>query len=450
MSQTTIAILILLVPVVVTLLLRLDWIPALLMMTVFGEALSTGSVTLSRVVAPFTVFAMILGLPGRRRVRLPRIEVLLAVVAYSAWAFASVAWTVNPDSGFSMGGTGYALAQLGLSIALMLGIIMFVRLERDTVRLMWVAWLMSTITGVISLAQYAGGYTRSVGVSGDANFFAALQVVALPFGALLAIEMRNARTRTIVLLGVAVAVGSIMTSLSRGGILALAAVFLLLSFQPAKTFFRTRARKRTFLLFVGVGAGVLLAASFSALSARTALLFSGGDTGSGRANLWRAAITGWHEHEIRGIGFGAFIGQSNQLLIETPGVSFSDYALRPTGQYVHNAYLESLVELGVIGAALFLALLVTMALSLRATVRRAAATGYRFLSAFGRATLLSLAGFAFTSVFLSTETDRTLWLLVGLSIALPRVLREEQLLNAARQPDTISDSSPVAVATGGI
>jgi len=93
---------------------------------------------------------------------------------------------------------------------------------------------------------------------------------------------------------------------------------------------------------------------------------------------------------------------------------------------VHNAYLESLVELGVIGAALFIGLLVAMALSLRATSRRAQRARLALTSAFGRAMALGLAGFAFTSFFLSTETDRTLWVLVGLTIALPRVLGEEQ------------------------
>jgi O-antigen ligase len=137
-------------------------------------------------------------------------------------------------------------------------------------------------------------------------------------------------------------------------------------------------------------------------------------------------VTGWHEHEVRGIGLGAFIGQSNQLLLETPGVNFSDYDLRSTGQYVHNAYLESLVELGVIGAALFIGLLATMALSLWSTARRSQRAGLMFTSAFSRATMLGLAGFALTSIFLSTETDRTLWVLVGLTIALPRVLSEEQ------------------------
>jgi O-antigen ligase len=425
-SQTTVAVIILTLPVLFVLLLRPDWIPVLLVATVFGEAVQSGSVTASRAAVPLVLLAIVLSLPGRDRIRLPRISLLLLAIAYCAWAVASAAWTVNSDSSFSVGGTGYALAQLGISLVMMLGMVMFVRFGTDLRRLLWAIWLLSSVTGLISIAQYAAGHGRSVGVSGDANFFAAVQVVALPFSALLAIEMRNNRHRAIILSGIAIAVGSIITSLSRGGILALIAVFLLLTLQPARGFFRTRARKRAFLLCVSLGAGILLVASYSALSARTSSLFSGGDQGSGRANLWRAAVTGWHRHEVVGLGLGAFIGQSNQLLLQTPGVNFSDYNLRPTGQYVHNAYLESLVELGAIGAALLIGLLATMALSLRASARRAQGAGQMFIAAFSRAMLLAVAGFAFTSIFLSTETGRTLWVLIGLSIALPRVISEEQ------------------------
>jgi O-antigen ligase len=444
-AQPLVAELIIVAPLLFILLLRLEWIPALLMFTAFGEAINSGSVTLSRAVGPVALLALILGISRRHRIRPTRLGLPLAVIAYSTWAVASVAWTVNPNNSLSIGGTGYSIAQLGLSIVLMLPFIMFVRSREDLVRLMRVTWLLATVTGLISIAQFLGGDWRSVGVSGDANFFAALQVIALPLGALLAIETRSPRLRLLVLIGVAIGVGSIMTTLSRGGILALAAVFVMLSFQPARGFFQTRARKRAFLLVIGVGAGILLAVSYSALSARTSSLFSGGETGSGRTNLWMAAVTGWHTHEVRGIGFGAFIGQSNQLLLETPGVNFSAYELRPTGQYVHNAYLESLVELGIVGAALFIAMLVAMTVSLRTTARDAIAGGQPFISAFARALLLSLAGFAFTSIFLSTETGRMLWVIIGLTIALPRVLIEERRRHQA-EPRRPTEWAPNVVA----
>jgi hypothetical protein len=422
LQQTTYALGVVLLPGVVALIIRPEWLPPVLMVTVFAEALSTGSVTLSRIGGPLALVVMGFALPGRRRRRLPKTGLLVAVVLYSGWALASVLWTVNPYSGFSIGGTGYALASLALSMIYMLAFIMFVSTERDIRRLLWVTWGMSTITGMVSVAQYASGYSRAVGASGDANFFAALQVIVLPVGALLAIEVRENRTRAIILAGLAISVGSIVTSLSRGGILALAAVFVMLSLQPAKSFFRTRARKRAFMAFVVIGAGILLIASFNSLSARAATIFVPSDGGSGRANLWLSAITGWKQTPVIGMGFGAFIGQSNRLLVETPGVNFGAYALRSTGQYISNSYLDTLTETGAIGAALFIGMLATLTYTLRSTARRARALGSRRLFAFTRALMLGFAGWAFTSIFLSTETGRPLWVLVGLTVALPRVL----------------------------
>lgn len=426
LGQLTIAILVVLAPLVVAALVRLEWFPTLVLASAFGEALSIGSLSLSRAIGPVALLAMILGLPGRSRLRARQFMLPFAIVVYTCWALASVAWTVNPDNGLDMTGTGYALAQLGLSIVLMLPLVLFLRTEVDLRRVLKTIWVLAVITGAVSIIQFASGASRSVGTTGDANFFAALQVVVLPLCALLAIETRSPRNRAIVLLGVGVVVGSVITSLSRGGIFALAAMFLLLSFQPAQSFFRTRARKRAFLLCVLVGAAVLLAVSFSALSARTSGLFSSGDTGSGRTNLWRAAVVAWHWHVWIGIGFGAFIGQSNALLLQTPGVNLSAYDLRSTGQYVHNSYLESLTELGVIGLVLFCVILVAIFRSLRRSVREAEAAGLPLTSAFARALLLGFVGYALTSVFLSAETDRTLYTLIGLSLALPRVIREEQ------------------------
>jgi O-antigen ligase len=436
LGQAAIALAIVLAPALIALLLHPEWLPAVLVASAFGEALSTGSLTLSRLAAPLAVLIMVLALPGRSRLRLRGIAVPAAVAVYCLWALASALWTVNPDSSLHQGGTGYALASLGLSLVYMLAIAMFVQSERDVRRLLVTVWSMSVLAGTVSIVQYLSGYSRALGLSGDANFFAALQVIVLPLEVVLANYARRGAVRMVVLAGIAVTVGSIMTSLSRGGILALGAVFALTTLQPARTFFRTRAHKRAFLLVVALGTGVLLLASYSALSARASSLFYTADGGSGRTNLWLAALHGFSDHKLAGIGFGSFLGQSNRLLLQTPGVDFSAYVLRPTGQFVHNAYLESLVELGVVGLALFLALLGSMTAALLRASREAARRGAAFLSSFTRALLLSVAGFALTSIFLSTETDRTLWILLGLSIAMPRVLLKEQPL------ETITRKTP--------
>jgi len=431
-SSSKVAIAIVLVPALMALLLRPDWLPLLLTATIFVEAVSVGGLSISRLTSPLAILLLVLrfGLGGSP-VRFEHKAILLAVGAYLTWTIASVLWSVDlAPTTFSeeSGGTAYAISALVLSITYMFAIAVLTDTEQRLKRVVVLIWGMSVVMGVVAITQYHGESARSMGLSGDPNFFAALQVIALPIGVIVATQIASARTRPIVLVGLAIVIGSILTSLSRGGLLALAAVLVLLSIQPARGFFRTRARKSAFITAAAIGAIVLLAFSYSALSARTSSLSSSGSSGSGRAYLWSAALVAFSEHPVLGLGFGAFPSQANDLLRRTPGVNFRQYALRPQGQPVHNTYLESLTELGVIGAVLFVAVLVSMFVTLRTAIREASAQGKHFLAALGRALQLSLLGFAATSIFLSAETHRTLWVLLGLALALTRVLTSKGAL----------------------
>jgi exopolysaccharide production protein ExoQ len=412
-----------LVPVGIALVLRPRWLPLALAITVFTEAYSVGGISISRVAGPAALALLLLQIRRNGPVRFGGLDrpLLVLIGAYSAWAIASSLWTVNLGGSLQEGGTDYAVLSLLLSATYLVAIAGLVTSEREVHRLVVAVWALSSIMGGLAIAEYLQGSARAVGLSGDANFFASLQIVAIPVGAVLVGHVRTGLQRTIVLGGVGLAVGSVITTLSRGGILALVALTMLLAVQPAGAFFRTRARKRLFLGVLIVGAALLLAISYSALAARTSSLFTTADGGSGRENLWKGAVTGVHQHPVFGLGFGAFTSQANDLMRMTPGVDFSAYRLRVGGQPVHNAYLESLVELGPLGLALFLGMLAAAYRALRRSARLAAQHGSVLISGVSRALSLSLIGFALTSVLLSTETDRTLWFLMALALTLPRI-----------------------------
>lgn len=412
-----------LLPIGVALVLRPRWLPVALAITVFTEAYSVGGVSISRVAGPaaFALLLLQIRRNGPARFRGLDRPLLVVIGAYSAWAMASALWTVNIGGALQEGGTDYAVLSLLLSATYLVAVATLVTNEREVLRLVLAVWALSSIMGALAIAEYLQGTARAVGLSGDANFFASLQIVAIPVGAVLASHVRTGLQRAVVLGGVGLAVGSVITTLSRGGILALLALTLLLAVQPAGAFFRTRARKRLFLGVLIVGAALLLALSYSALAARTSSLFTTADGGSGRENLWKGAVTGVHQHPVFGLGFGAFTSQANDLMRMTPGVDFSAYRLRVGGQPVHNAYLESLVELGPLGLALFLGMLAATYRALRRSAALAVARGAPLISGVSRALSLSLIGFALTSVLLSTETDRTLWLLMALALTLPRI-----------------------------
>jgi O-antigen ligase len=179
----------------------------------------------------------------------------------------------------------------------------------------------------------------------------------------------------------------------------------------------------------------LMVVAGAALSQRFAQALNDPSGGAGRGDLALAAFHGFHDHPLLGMGFGAFAPNSFQLLRSTPGV-FLDLHLRCLasgstvraagsfckGQPVHNTYLESLVELGIPGLLLFVSILSVTLWSLVRTARLARLANDEFSASIAAALAIGLLGFALVSATLSTETNRTPWMIVALSLALPSMI----------------------------
>jgi O-antigen ligase len=163
-----------------------------------------------------------------------------------------------------------------------------------------------------------------------------------------------------------------------------------------------------------------------ALSQRVEEVFTAqGRTGSGRLNAWRAAYTSIKERPFEGLGYGSFQANANNLMLRTPGVDLSNFKLRPNGLEAHSAYIGTLADLGIPGLLLFLGLLASTATA----IRRAAITAHRVgaLSSarLSYALLISFIGWAVASVFLSSETFRPPWIVIGIALALPKLIADE-------------------------
>ena len=112
-------------------------------------------------------------------------------------------------------------------------------------------------------------------------------------------------------------------------------------------------------------------------------------------------------------------------VLSTPGVDLEHYTLRPGGAEAHNLYLGTGAELGVTGLVLYLGMMGSTALMLRRTAKRAFAVGEYFVGRVANALILSLLGWAIASIFISTETTRAFWIVVGLALALPKLVPEQ-------------------------
>jgi O-antigen ligase len=140
--------------------------------------------------------------------------------------------------------------------------------------------------------------------------------------------------------------------------------------------------------------------------------------GSGRVNEWRAAYKGFREHPVRGLGLGGFFVESNDLLRSTPGVNLRTFRLEKAGQRVHNAYIDTAAELGLIGLFFFGGMLISTFLALLRVRRRWAGRPRNFRADTAAALVVSLIGFAVASIFLSTNLSFALFMIVGVAIAL--------------------------------
>jgi O-antigen ligase len=249
----------------------------------------------------------------------------------------------------------------------------------------------------------------------------------------LASSVRSRPARAALAGAVIVMLAAALDTLSRGGLLAMVAVLVVLAILPAGALLGTPRRKATVLLGVLAAAAVVftLPGLGSRVVSRAQTIFTTTDTssasaGSGRSEIWLAARHAVGDHPLLGTGFGAFPGVSAQYLLTTPGVDTQIFSPRPIE--VHSAFLGTAAEVGLIGLVLFAGMLVSTALALRRTAVQAFRSGAPFVGRVANACLLALLAWGISSLFLETETARAVWILIGLSLALP------QLIPAATRP----------------
>ena len=409
----------------------------ILFLTVYPSTLTLAGVSIQRLGGPLALLVAVAQLlRGGVHWRRPTLTLAL-VVAYVGLASASLAWSTSAS------GTIDGLASLGISLAYMAAVALVLKDSGDLRPIFWSLSLWSAVLGGWWILSYVRGDSREFNALGDPNFFAALQVVGAPLVLALIADTRRRAYRIVLYGALVLIVGSIPASLSRGGMVALVVIGVVIASVPSIYLFTSRAQKRKFFVAVGAMSVVLMAIAGPTLSQRFEQTFNDPSGGAGRGDLALAALHGFHDHPVLGMGFGAFAPNSFQLLRSTPGV-FLDLHLRCLasgstvraagsfckGQPVHNTYVESLVELGIPGVLLFAGILAVTGWSLVRTARLARLANDDFSASIAAALAIGLLGFALVSATLSTETNRTPWMIVALSLALPSMVGPRVLWGA--------------------
>ncbi len=142
----------------------------------------------------------------------------------------------------------------------------------------------------------------------------------------------------------------------------------------------------------------------------------------GRFTLWAVGWRVVQDNPVIGVGAGNFTEVSTRYLLE-PGTVFRTDRVIDNPGGVHNSYLQLLTETGVIGLALYLAIL----LSSLAAGLRAARTFERIgdwrMEVMARGTVVATTGVLAANFFIGQESGKVLWLLLALGPALLGVAR---------------------------
>ena len=331
------------------------------------------------------------------------------LVAFLAWVTLSLTWASNG------GDATVALTRFVLDALLVVITLTAVVKRRHVVWLYWAFALGCVLSLVLGLTLSAAALTdtsRLQGAGVDPNDFAIVLVGGMFLSGALAITTKPGAARWAAA-GVAGLCGiGVLLTFSRTGLITLAIALL------GGLVVASRSRGRTALLtllvgFVAIGYFALLAPP----AARERITTVG--SGSGRVDLWTVAWRMVDAKPAEGVGAGNFPSQSFHYALQ-PGEVNTSYLVSPTGllQVVHNAYLEILAELGIIGLCLFLPIVF---LAIGAAIRAArnfAEQGDERMETLTRALIAAQVGSLGGAFFTSLEYSKQLWLLLALGPAL--------------------------------
>jgi O-antigen ligase len=193
---------------------------------------------------------------------------------------------------------------------------------------------------IIHAPQLAGNRAGAYGMYENHNDYTFLILMALPF-AYMAIRLaRGQLLLRLLLLGFVLAcIAGTVLSLSRGGILALVMMLLML-YWSTTTGFR-RALGLVLLLLIGAG-GIVW--QFAAREENQLGHYSLEDSQLSRYELWRAARKIIEQHPLLGVGSGRFQDYAR---------NYAELSHDNIGKVSHNTYLEVATGSGLLGLLTF-------------------------------------------------------------------------------------------------
>jgi O-antigen ligase len=268
------------------------------------------------------------------------------------WAVLSYFWALNAENAV------FRLPILALLLFLYFTASSICPTEKEMATIIWLVIIGGFLAAAVSLygfsrgdwwtsplaghtpRQLSGRETLAIGDRmTDPNVLGASLILPLSLAVCTWLSSRTWRRR-LLLFGLTGVIGaSILATMSRGAIAAVAIVFAVL-------IWRSGARRRVLLPLVIMG-GIVM--SMPDLPKR--LMQTQSDRGAGRFDIWHVGLSAFRHYALFGAGQDCFPDAFNQYVQTAP--HFVGYSRAP-----HNIYLGTGVELGVVGLVLLLGAIV--------------------------------------------------------------------------------------------
>jgi len=346
----------------------------------------------------------------------PAISYLLAL--FLAWTALSYFWAEVPLD------AAEASYRFALNAVLLLIVYTAVRSADDVIHV-YAAFAI----GAAGAAAYGlffaldpepyGEAARLSSQSQNANELASTLVTSLVLSvALLMVLRRSPLLRPALFGAAAIAITGVLLTVSRAGMISLGVAVLAAVILSG----RWRAPV-TALALVLASSTVLYFAFLAEPEARERITTTG--SGTGRTDIWTVGWRMVEDEPLRGVGSGNFDDASIHYLL-APGVLREDQFIVDTPKVAHNVFLGVLAELGIVGLALFLAVLISLIVSSGRAIREFSRSGDVRMEILARAQLIALIAFLASLFFASDEFKKQLWLLLALGPALLGVAHEQR------------------------
>jgi O-antigen ligase len=330
----------------------------------------------------------------------------LAII-FLAWVLLSTIWAESHSAAVS------ATSRYLLNIALIPIVYTAMRTRRHA------AWLAAAfVTGAAISAAYglvtrpaistvgASEVDRLSGTIGDPNELAALLVSGLILSAALIRYTRSPALRMTAAGAAALCGITVLLTLSRGGLLALAAALV--------TGIVVGGRLRPTFIAATVIAVVGVVVYFGAIAPPEAKeRITESDGGTGRTDIWTVAWRTVEAHPVIGVGADNFSVSSPRYVLR-PGTLKRSDLVQEKHEVTHNMYLQILSELGIVGLSMFVALVLACLYAAVRAARNFARLGDVPMETLSRAMLVALVGLLAADFFLSGQFSKQLWLLMAM------------------------------------